>query len=78
MTSSQDDAILINFGGLLHFCRSLQAEESRKKCVVKYEKRTMKRLLQTTKMGSFEEDDERQLLIVEAKLKIIRNVSLMT
>ena len=39
MTSSQDDAIIIRFGSLLHFCRWLQAEESRKKYVEKYEKK---------------------------------------
>jgi len=49
MTSSQDDAILVSFGSLLHFCRRLQPEESRNKYVEKYEK-TMKRRLQTTKI----------------------------
>ena len=38
MTSSQDGAILINFGILLQLYRRLQAEESRKKYVEKYEK----------------------------------------
>jgi len=57
MTSSQDDAILIIFGSLLHFCRSLQAEESRKN-MSKNTKKTMKIRLKTDE--DIEAEDKRQ------------------
>ena len=57
MTSSQDDAILINFGSLLHFCRRLQAEESRKNYVEKYEKNRWKTIKD---VEDIEEADKQQ------------------
>jgi len=74
MTSSQDDVIFLSFGSLLHFCRRLQAEKSRKK----YVEKTIKRRLKTAKKLNQTTDDssrtKRQSIIIEAKLKIIGNV----
>src|SRR6218665_1962623 len=73
MTSSQDDAILLC---LVHFCRRLQAEKSRKKYYVEKYDKTVKRRLKTTKIilkkmkiDSFQTTCKCQS-IIEAKLKL--------
>jgi|SRR6218665_200017 len=75
MTSSQDDAILIGFGAsyIVEGCRL----KSRARNMSKNKGKTMKRRLKTTKMEKTTNDSsrtKRQSIIVEAKLKIIRNV----
>jgi len=73
MTSSQDDAILISVEG----CRPMSRERNVSKNTKKYDEKTIKDdedrgLLKQTKNDSSR--TKRQSIIVEAKLKIIRNV----